>query len=225
MQRNSLMGALPRSAVCLAVVGEEGRFLSISRRNDTTQWGLPGGKVDAGETNLEALVRECQEELGFVMKPQLLEPVYSGLCPGKGPQDTFWVSTYLWKGEVPQLEALMAEEGMELAWLTGEQLCSGMSPFADYNRAAFNALQRYVGQVQGMVMQPVVVPEADGGQWEPVPQCGDHMSAEDFMSYQQCGAICPGDGLGYWATATHMSGVRAFVDKPDWATHVVWFNR
>lgn len=29
-------------------------------------WGLPGGRVEAGETLLEAMNRECQEELGFV---------------------------------------------------------------------------------------------------------------------------------------------------------------
>ena len=29
-------------------------------------WGLPGGRVEAGETLLDAINRECQEEMGFV---------------------------------------------------------------------------------------------------------------------------------------------------------------
>ena len=29
-------------------------------------WGLPGGRVEAGETLLAAMNRECREEMGFV---------------------------------------------------------------------------------------------------------------------------------------------------------------
>lgn len=32
-------------------------------------WELPGGKVEAGEDDLAALVRECREELGIVIRP------------------------------------------------------------------------------------------------------------------------------------------------------------
>lgn len=42
------------------------RYLYLLRNDprhpDT--WGLPGGKVDDGETLLEAITRECEEELG-----------------------------------------------------------------------------------------------------------------------------------------------------------------
>jgi len=44
------------------------RYLYLMR-NDPKHpgsWGLPGGRVESGETLLEAMTRECREELGFV---------------------------------------------------------------------------------------------------------------------------------------------------------------
>ncbi len=35
-------------------------------------WNLPGGKVEAGEKAVDAIVREFQEELNLVIKPQRL---------------------------------------------------------------------------------------------------------------------------------------------------------
>ena len=53
--------------VVAAVILRDGRYL-ITRRQAGTHlagyWEFPGGKVDAGETEHEALARELQEELG-----------------------------------------------------------------------------------------------------------------------------------------------------------------
>jgi len=46
-----------------------GRYLYLLR-NDTRHpgtWGLPGGKVESGETLLGAMERECIEELGSIL--------------------------------------------------------------------------------------------------------------------------------------------------------------
>ena len=53
-----------------------GRYLYLMR-NDAKHpntWGLPGGKVESGETLLAAINRECREEMGFV-------PEYFKLIP------------------------------------------------------------------------------------------------------------------------------------------------
>lgn len=52
------------------------RYLYLLR-NDTRHpgaWGLPGGKVDANETLIQTIKRECQEEMGSL-------PEYTRLVP------------------------------------------------------------------------------------------------------------------------------------------------
>lgn len=42
------------------------RFLYLLRTDkNTNNWGIPGGKVEVGETLLEGLTRECQEEIEY----------------------------------------------------------------------------------------------------------------------------------------------------------------
>lgn len=50
-----------------AAIVADGRLLAAQRAGPPEMaggWELPGGKVDPGESDLEALVRECREELG-----------------------------------------------------------------------------------------------------------------------------------------------------------------
>ncbi|TDD76778.1 (deoxy)nucleoside triphosphate pyrophosphohydrolase [Actinomadura darangshiensis] len=59
----------------LVVVGaaiiSDGRLLSAQRAEPPHMaggWELPGGKVDPGESDEDALVRECQEELAIKIR-------------------------------------------------------------------------------------------------------------------------------------------------------------
>ena len=137
---------LPKSAVCVVLLDEQGKALAVSRRGNPTLFGFPGGKVDPGEFNLEAVVRETTEEVGIELEPELLEPLYSGLCPGKGPEDTYWVTTYLYKAAVDSSQTTRLEEGLSVAWLNPLDLClADTSPFYRYNRRVLESLDNYQG--------------------------------------------------------------------------------
>ena len=56
----------------LIVREDDGRFLLCQRPAHKArggQWEFLGGKVEPGETKKQALIRECREEIGVVIKP------------------------------------------------------------------------------------------------------------------------------------------------------------
>lgn len=51
--------------VVRAIIVEDGSLLTIKRiKAGETYWVFPGGGVDDGEEHVNALIRECKEELG-----------------------------------------------------------------------------------------------------------------------------------------------------------------
>jgi 8-oxo-dGTP pyrophosphatase MutT (NUDIX family) len=50
--------------------------LMVSRKNDHTDFGTIGGKLDAGETDADALPRELLEETGYCYKGSVLVPMF-----------------------------------------------------------------------------------------------------------------------------------------------------
>jgi len=52
------------------VVDHEGRLLLIKRGHEPGMglWSLPGGRIEPGETDIEALAREVREETGLTVR-------------------------------------------------------------------------------------------------------------------------------------------------------------
>lgn len=56
---------------------ETKRLLFLLRNDEKTQnnWGLPGGKIEDGETLIEGVERECMEEVGYFPSSAKLIPI------------------------------------------------------------------------------------------------------------------------------------------------------
>jgi 8-oxo-dGTP diphosphatase len=96
------------------LVGEDGRVLISQRRADQSlplQWEFPGGKVEPGESPVEALARELAEELGASVRVgriwdvlfhaypdfDLVMLVYAcRLAPGSAPPRAVEVADLAW---------------------------------------------------------------------------------------------------------------------------------
>ena len=67
--------------VTAAIIRQNGRILICQRpanKNCGLLWEFPGGKIEAGETGEQCVVRECQEELGVTLcvERELTDTVY-----------------------------------------------------------------------------------------------------------------------------------------------------
>lgn len=88
-----------KSTVCIIVINVDGDVLLVSRKNNDSDFGFPGGKVEHGETLLEAAARELLEETGIVVNPMDLLQIY------RGPARTSICTTYFahnWSGQIEQ---------------------------------------------------------------------------------------------------------------------------
>ncbi|MER6303825.1 NUDIX domain-containing protein [Kitasatospora sp. NPDC001539] len=72
----SLVGTHPLwlSAVVAVAVDDQGRVL-LARRADDGRWATVGGILDPGEQPADGVVRECLEETGVLVVPELLASV------------------------------------------------------------------------------------------------------------------------------------------------------
>ena len=63
----------PVTEVVAALIWRDGRFLACQRPAHKARgllWEFVGGKVEPGETRVQALIRECQEELAVTVTVQ-----------------------------------------------------------------------------------------------------------------------------------------------------------
>lgn len=91
--------------VVAAILERNGKILLAQRPPEGDQpglWEFPGGKVEAGENQREALIRELREELAIDASPARYVASYSWPVSGRIIHLHAW-HVPQWKGELQQL--------------------------------------------------------------------------------------------------------------------------
>lgn len=123
--------------------------------NDRGEWELPGGRIEAGETPEEALIREFQEETGLAVRPRRL--VDAGFFEPTPGHSVFLV-IFTVDDFTEQLEPKISTEHTEFCWAPWDRLPPNL-PDA-YAKPINLTLQRLSGRVLDAVTARV---SRDGG--------------------------------------------------------------
>lgn len=96
------------------IIVEDGKLLLLDRGK---HWEVPGGKVEEGESPVEAAAREASEEIGVEVEVE--RPFYTGEFQHDG-------KIFEWNGYISRIEKGEPEvkEGKfnEVRWFTAEEL-------------------------------------------------------------------------------------------------------
>lgn len=123
---------------------DTGRYLYLMR-NDPKHpgnWGLPGGRIEPGESLRDAMFRECREELGFVPDYMRLIPIEKfTTTDGVFAYHTFYCSV---KQEfVPELN----HEHLGYAWIDSGTWPKPMHPGL-WSTVNFDAVQEKIATLE-----------------------------------------------------------------------------
>lgn len=113
----------------VGVIEQNGYVLAVSRKDDDTDFGLVGGKVEENETPEQGLCREILEETGIsAIKYKLIG------CRNVDNKKVFIYKVIDWVGVPMQME-----ENSIVKWLTKEEMCL-QKTFGEFNKKTFEML-------------------------------------------------------------------------------------
>ena len=117
------------SVAACALIDADGRVLLAQRPDGKSMaglWEFPGGKIEAGETPEQSLIRELEEELGIIVNEACLAPLT--FASHSYADFHLLMPLYVcrrWDGMVT------AREGQNLAWVRPNKLRDYPMPPAD----------------------------------------------------------------------------------------------
>lgn len=104
-----------------AVIEQQGRFLMVEEKVDgQLVLNQPAGHVEAGESFLEAVVRETLEETAYSFQPEAVTGIYRWQHPGNGI--TFVRHAFTGNVSQPDVTRELDAGIVQAVWLTPEEL-------------------------------------------------------------------------------------------------------
>lgn len=130
-----------RRVAKLVIIDKDGKYLLLYR-NKHPRFGndpdLPGGTLEEGESSLEAMLREVQEEAGIRIDEDAVEEVYAGTDYSKhGTYYSLFVTRIHARPEV-----VLSWEHASYAWLDRDDFLQQARGAKDtYMQMAYNILR------------------------------------------------------------------------------------
>ncbi len=114
--------------VVAAVIEKEGRYLITQRRAHAVLpnlWEFPGGKVEAGESDADALVRELRGRIGVtaIVGESLGERLHE--------YDSYQVQLALYRATLPDGATPVAQKVQDFRWVASTEFEDYPMPQAD----------------------------------------------------------------------------------------------
>lgn len=104
-----------RMSAHAVITNDIGEVLQLKATYADLRWGLPGGALDPGETIHDALLRECQEELGIDVTMQHLTGMYY--------HSSLNSHAFIYRCTIPQhAQIMLSEEHSEFRYFSLEEL-------------------------------------------------------------------------------------------------------
>lgn len=123
--------------VHLLLLKDDGKVLFGRRQNTGFQdgvWHVPAGHLEAGESVVQALIREAREEVGVAVAPEDVEFAHIMHNASGGGRAAFFFIVREWGGTPENREP---EKCSEVAWFSPDAL---PDPLIGYCRAALDQI-------------------------------------------------------------------------------------
>jgi 8-oxo-dGTP diphosphatase len=137
LQKTAQDDGIAQIVVGLLVFDSRGRVLALKRKSDDFLgglWELPSGKVEAGETLLQACARELQEETGLLLK-DLRDYIgsfdYASESGRKSRQLNFLLEV---EGDNHALSNITHPEHAESCWIESYSVNSSLFNFSEQTK-------------------------------------------------------------------------------------------
>lgn len=113
-----------------AIIKKDGKILVLKEKNNT--FGLPGGRLNKGETIEKALIREIKEETGLEVKK------YKMCYLGEVPESNSLVIFYVIKTNDSDIK--ISKEHLSYEWMTLEQIENNKTIGPNFKKACRESL-------------------------------------------------------------------------------------